>query len=136
MNTIIPAGYRITCTTWENDGDNYQTNYAEGLTKEQAQLKFDLLQLLDGHGNMYEPVDSELASLAVDVKKVLIKHAGRHDVNLDDTDDILDFFQDHISGVAGSSEHYYTRELSSLRVNYIPQQIEMLDVTAEFSKMK
>lgn len=135
MNTIIPAGYRISCTTWENDADNYQTNCVEGLTKEQAHLTMDLVLLLEVHGNMYEPSESEVAKLTADIKKVLIKHTGHADlegVDLEDDDDVLDFFHEYTSDLAGNSEHYYTRVLSSFRVNYIPQQIEMLDVTKEF----
>jgi len=136
MNTIIPAGYRIECTTWENDADVYRTNYAEGLTKEEAKLTVDLLLLLDDeHGNMYEPSETELDNFADAIKKVLAKHADHADLgdlDLDNNDEVTDFFHEYTYDLTGSSEHYYTRVLDSFKVNYIPQQIEMLDVTGEF----
>lgn len=32
----IPKGYALSITTWENDGDEYDTNVVTGLTKEQV----------------------------------------------------------------------------------------------------
>jgi len=34
--TTIPKGYALSITTWENDGDEYDTNTVTGLTKEQV----------------------------------------------------------------------------------------------------
>lgn len=142
MNTIIPAGYRITCTSWENDGDNYNTKTVEGLTREHVHLYTDLLKLLsrrhkDGdHGNLYEPSESECQSLADDVKVVLAKHKGNDvvptDIDFDNVDDVVDFFCDTVYGFTGSSEHYLTRVVESVQVHLIPHPIEMALVTEEF----
>ena len=136
MNTIIPAGYRITCVSWENDGDCYNTKIKEGLSAEETKFLVDLLKVLETHGNLYEPSTTECDELAADVKEVLIRHKSiiTEEVDLSSTDDIVDFFCETVYELTGSSEHYLTREVESVKVQYIPQPIEMLDVTAEFCK--
>jgi hypothetical protein len=142
MNTIIPAGYRITCTSWENDGDNYNTKTVEGLTREHVHLYTDLLKLLsrrhkDGdHGNLYEPGEDECQALADDVKAVLAKHEGNDaipdDIDLSDVDSVVEYFCDVVGDFTGSSEHYLTRVVESVQVHLIPHPIEMALVTEEF----
>lgn len=143
MKTIIPAGYRITCKSWENDGDNYNTKTVEGLTYHQTQFYVDLLKLLSskhlhgiGHGNLYEPNEDECQALANDIKVVLEKHKGSDaipdDVNFDDVDEIVDFFCDVVGDFTGYSEHYLTRVVESIQVHLIPHPIEMALVTEEF----
>jgi hypothetical protein len=39
----IPAGYQVSVTSWENDGDNYRTETIPGLSKEGAQFLVDLV---------------------------------------------------------------------------------------------
>ena len=36
---LIPAGYRVEVTSWENDGDNYNTKSISGIKSESA-VKF------------------------------------------------------------------------------------------------
>lgn len=137
-NTIIPAGYRITCVSWENDGDNYRTKFKEGLSISAAQLYVDLALLLTirkgcDFGNMYEPSDDELEKLADAVSEVLHKH-GITDVQVSDKDEVTDYFFDVMYDFTGASEHYCTRVVESIKVEYIPLPIELTDVTAEFIK--
>lgn len=41
----IPAGYEVRVTSWENDGDNYNTKSALGCTKEKAQVLINILKV-------------------------------------------------------------------------------------------
>ncbi len=81
MKTIIPAGYRVTIESWENDGDNATTKVLEGLTEQDAKFVVDFASLFKsqnnkkpGIGNMYEPDDEERAQVAKAVTAVVKKH--------------------------------------------------------------
>ncbi len=68
--TEIKAGYRLTVTSWENDGDNYNTKSQDGLTKEESVFLVELITLFKSRhnrhglsrtfGNMYDPSDKEI----------------------------------------------------------------------------
>jgi hypothetical protein len=40
----IPAGYQLSITSWENDGDNYKTKILYGLTREDVQFYLHFLK--------------------------------------------------------------------------------------------
>lgn len=44
----IKAGYQVTVTSWENDGDNYNTKIVQGLTQHEAKFMVRVLGLF-GH---------------------------------------------------------------------------------------
>lgn len=44
FGTVIPAGIAMSVTTWENDGDEYQTNTLYNLTREEVQYWVNLLK--------------------------------------------------------------------------------------------
>ena len=133
----IKAGYKIEVTSWENDGDNYSTKSKEGLTKEQTQLYFDICDLMSGKfGNMYEPDESEKDGLYAAVSVILLKHIDVTSLlypNTDFTDleGCNEIFSDIHYELFGSSE-FYTRVVQTLTVTYIPQDVELKDVTHEF----
>lgn len=45
LGSTIKSGYTVSVTTWENDGDNYQTNDIVGLSKEDAKMFIDTLPI-------------------------------------------------------------------------------------------
>lgn len=148
--TTIPAGYRLTVTTWENDADNYATVVQEGLEHADVALKVGLLKLFKsknngkGHGNLYEPSSREIDACAEAVYKTACKHPGeiaRLSKNwVDDWDseggsagiwnclsqDVLYELQ-----VTGAGE-FYTRVVDTVKVEFLPNPIELHDVTSEF----
>lgn len=134
----IKAGYKIEVTSWENDGDNYSTKSKEGLTKEQTQFYFDICNRLSGvFGNMYDPDESEKADLYAAVSDILLKHK---DVALElfeavdfNNETCEEIFSDIHYELFGSSE-FYTRQLESISVTYIPYDLVLEDVTHEFMK--
>lgn len=145
-NTIIPAGYRITVQSWENDADCYAKNIEEGLTAEQTKLYVDALKLLEsapydnpkGHGNLYEPNEAQLMALAVSVKGVLDRHGIVLEDLTGDMEEDADVYNDYfvcelVGDLTSGGDNFYTRIVSSIKVEYVPQPIELLDVTAEFN---
>jgi len=147
--TIIPAGYRLTVTSWENDADNYRTMFKEGLSLEQVKLDLELCQLLlseygptgYGFGNLLD--DDSIHDYQVEILKVLNKHKDilPNDVDLDeemDEDDPysstswFDYVQELNSEYFGNSEGYITRVFESCKVEYISDDIKLEDVTDQF----
>lgn len=138
--TIIPAGYRLTVDSWENDADNRRTVVVEGLSFEKCAFYVELCKLMqdDRYRNLYEPDDGEVeaAQKAFQrlVKKQLKKH-GTVDIDFDDLDD-LEMLADHVGsilydlGLAGGD--YFTRVCDAWKVEYIDAPIVMSDVSKEF----
>ncbi len=149
METIIPAGYRVTVNSWENDGDAKRVVVKEGLSHSRAALYVDFARLFysqnnyhgpKGFGNMYEPRKAELAEAHAAVKDVLIKHFAafcemwgeEYDVHeLDNEDALHDFAGELHYELFGASEYKF-RVLESIKVEHIPFPITMQDVTKEF----
>jgi hypothetical protein len=78
MSKAIPAGYQLHVTTWENDGDHYETTVTSGLSKEDAEFYLHILRQFgskhgeNGLGN--GEIDSE--HLLTIVKEALDLHPG------------------------------------------------------------
>lgn len=147
--TIIPRGYRLTVTSWENDADNYRTMFKESLSLEQVKFDLELCQLLRseygpahyGFGNLLD--DDSIEEYQKAIIKVLNKHKNilPDDVDLDeeiDEDDPysstswFDYVQELNYEYFGSSEGYITRVFDSFKVEYVSEDIKLEDVTLEF----
>ncbi len=150
--TIIPAGYRITIESWENDADNYKTKLMEGLQKESTMFLVDFAKLFysqnnwngpKGHGNMYDPNVSELEAFRKDFEDIVSKHIKENTeaclLQYFYDDENGKFYEDQSDGVMDlayelglSGGDFYTRVLSSIKVEYIPTEIVLNDVTEDF----
>lgn len=149
--TTIKAGYRLTITTWENDGDNYNTKVLEGLDKADVQFHVDILKLFDrsswngpnDFGNMYEPSGDEIYRLAVAIRKVAVKHEAlvrekaewlldEIGEDEDEQPEYMDGAYDFLYDLGIGSGEFYTRVCESIKVEYTPTDIKLQDVTAEF----
>lgn len=144
--TVIPAGYRITVTSWENDADNYRTLTKEGLSLGDARFVRDLCKMLsesswagpEFFGNMYEPSEEEIVELVGAYAELCDKHRGSSELAADaftifgepDSDpDIQGHFCALHSDLCGSSEDYYTRVVEKVVIEYIPEEIKLKIVT-------
>ena len=150
--TIIPAGYRVSITSWENDADNYKTEFMEGLQKSSVEFLIDFAKLfysrhnyhdLEGHGNMYDPSANELKSFREACVEVINNH-----INKDTESNLLQYFWDEDNGGLYEDQHdgimelayelgltggdFFTRVFESAKVEYIPTEIVLQDVTEEF----
>jgi hypothetical protein len=126
--STIKAGYRVTVKSWENDGDHYNTITKDGLSEEDVKLYVDILKLArEDFGNMYDPSDKELEDFGNAVKKVFDKHGRAYDESNceEEGGEIIGEF-------CGYSEHYFTRVVEKITVEYVPQEIVIEDVTTKF----
>lgn len=145
--TIIPKGYRLTVTSWENDADNYNTKSMEGLTKEEIEFLVPFIKLFkskNSHndntnfGNMYSPDEDEIEQANEAVRKLVSKHDvvnfsfGDYFSALDGEDDEHSAWSDFLYNLGLSGGEYFTRVLSSYKIEYIPEELKIQDVTKEF----
>ena len=153
---IIPAGYVMKITTWENDADNYRTETLYGLSKTLtafivALCKLHRLRHNSGgayFGNMYEPSDSEIEAyknainglitgqmplLTEDDKSFMFGDVDDmvgtgYDAEITQFDYLTEFLYD--IGICGSE--FYTRVFHSCSIEYNPTEIQWEDVTSDF----
>ena len=144
--TIIKAGYRVSVKTWENDADNYNNGLVEGLTKDEAKFVVDFIKLFSsqndhrnrGIGNMYDPDKDERLSAEEKVKAVVDSHkdmlvasealaAFIYEGEFND-----DGWRDFAYNMTLAGGEFYTRVMDSYKVEFIPQDVELQDVTEEF----
>lgn len=147
--TAIKKGYRVSIETWENDGDHYNTKVIEGLSKEAAQFLVDFSKFFYSQssrkngsinfGNMYEPSDEEFDELVEHVGPLIIrnfdilKEFGYSYLDKNDRGEcVLDIISDLLLDTQGSSEDFWSRVTSSIKVEYIPVDVELDDVSKEF----
>ena len=139
METIIPAGYRVTVDSWENDADAKRTIVKEGLAIDVAKFFVDFARLFysqnsyrrpKGFGNMYEPSREKLKEAHAAAKKVILDNWGAFrqmwdDVEkeeLEDDDCIWDLTAELHHELFGWSEYHF-RVLEKVKVEYLPVEI-------------
>ena len=146
--TIIKKGYRVTVKTWENDADNYKSGSIEGLSHQEAAFLVDFVKLFSsqndrrnrGIGNMYDPSEAEREKAFERVKKVVEKHRtaveNNEEIKQYFFDEDVYFFEDvwaeYAYELTLSGGVFYTRVMDSYKVEFIPQDIVLEDVTGEF----
>lgn len=140
----IKAGYRITVTSWENDGDYPNTVIMDGLDEATAKLDVKVLKLIEHrvgqYGNMpyyYDDDDARLVGLkqaCFDIMNTpehiaIIESAYGETISDFDIDDAFDYACEYVFGeYAGSSENYYTRMAETILVEYVPNEITFTEV--------
>jgi hypothetical protein len=150
--TIIPAGYRVTIESWENDADNYKTKVVEGLNESSVKFIIDFVKLFysknnyhgpKGFGNIYDPSEKECKAFEEAYNNVVNSHIEKdteEKIRQYFWDDEVDgFYEDHCEGVMDFAYDlglrggdFYTRVLDSYKVEYVPVEIILQDVTEEF----
>lgn len=131
----IPKGYRLTVESCENDGDFSDTTVIEGLSKEDVKQFVLLCKLMEteDYGNLYYPEEKEKVALfnAINAIFNLVKDCT---VTLENIEEYEDDFWEILykSGFTGKAESQYTRYCNGYKVEYIPEDIFIEDVTGEF----
>ena len=139
MFNLIPAGYRFTFNSWENDGDNKRTIVMEGVSEKEAHLFANLAKLIKLRGtgleNAYDP-DKKAKQKAYE-KLFPLFEAHREVFDDDDFElfvgnvgQMVDYISEYMLGY--SDEEYWLRVLESYKIEYIPQEIKIDDVTDKF----
>lgn len=134
---VVNAGYTITVTSWENDGDNYNTKSIIVDTLEEAEAIYKLMQLCESKNNQPNGViklgnscdfDEEQENLIVNFLKnnpVLYKNID-FEFGVDEDDDryaFFDIFNDITCNLLGNSEYYACRVMEKCVVTYSPEDV-------------
>jgi hypothetical protein len=135
---IAKAGWTITVTSWENDGDYGSTESHTVTEKRHAEFFVKLANSLGGdseYGNMYEPYEEQKDGLnqaimelvtSCGVEDLLPGREAWHDSDSEQLYGLLDFI-----GLSGTD--FYTRYMQSVTVTYSPGDIFVEDVTEDFT---
>lgn len=138
--TTISAGYRLTVSSWENDGDNYNTKVLDGLSREECAFYVDLCKLLQGSttsdrlANLYEPSDAELKMLGAALQGVARNHSTEITQleNIDDIELVSDQLMDVLYDLGLTGAEFHTRVCSKWMVEHLPVDVTLTEVTEEF----
>lgn len=158
--TVIPAGYRVSVTSWENDADHRKTNVFEGLTKERVEFLAELLPHFKSgsnnggktFGNMYQPSDDRLAEACGRIREIMERHrAGLTEYELELLDETAGMnlkdategggsdmynFGEIVGEFLSYSGDYTFRVFDTMQVEFVPHEIRMQDVTKKFKLHK
>lgn len=132
---IVP-GYRVQVTTWENDGDNYNTEAMDGLDENEVRFVLHVCKLFGSSfpnslGN--EDLHGEAFVLALQVHLTNFDGTIPSDwVPAGDEEEYLEDFYCDLLGNLGinGTEYGYWRVFEDAQVYLVPQPI--LNVTKKF----
>ena len=146
LDTVIPAGCRLTVITWENDADNYQTVIKEGLSISDTSFFTDLCKaFLHSNDydhricNLYDPSEADILRVYSTVALIMLKHAQTDHQPSDPedlSDDDLNIIGEHCNeflydlGITGGE--FFTRVVESYKVEYVDTPIVLKNITAVF----
>jgi len=145
MKTVIPAGYRLSISSWENGGDLWYTNVLEGLSKERVEMLIAVCKLFvsyrdGGYGNAYESRYDDVIAAGDAVLHVMLKEYPQGATceeaewigGIVDDSDLYDFVVEYVSDLFGSDGEFTFRVFESAKVEWIPEDIHIEDVSKEF----
>jgi hypothetical protein len=140
MKILYSKGYLIRVTSWENDGDNYNTKEIQVITEQEARTivefcnlfgssshnEYDIGNLCDGDGVSARPA----------FRAFYYKHPNFVNLTLSDCEDeeeevdtICDAMMDvaYDLGLSGG-EYFYTRVCETVEVYHIPADVVVEEV--------
>jgi len=128
MKKVVSKGYTITVTSWENDGDNYNTLSLVEENKDKAKAIVEMCKTIfrscnngdGGIGNMSEDDESSAA-------EVIIPFMKRHPILYDNKEltdkELVNLCMKYNRELMGYSEWYYSRVFESCVVTYSDSDI-------------
>lgn len=143
METVIPAGYRVSVASWENDGDAKRTITKEGLSREMAKFFVEAAAVFGSYGNQYSPSDAQLKVVHRKMREVIFANWEAFSQMWDDlTKEEMDTGDDLDSAIwdVTAELHYELlgggdfrfRQMETIKVEHLPVEVRMKDVTGEF----
>ena len=124
---IVPKGYTLSITSWENDADYYATNDYTVDNKELAKEILDFCNMCRSGSNNQTTVGNGHAQ---ERKNIIIEFFKTHplisehlDVDINKDGFIMDAFYDLAFYLFGSSEFYDCRVFDSAVVMYSPTDV-------------
>lgn len=150
--STIEAGYRVTITSWENDADNYRTVIRGGFAAPQMAFLVELLKHMESNsnggfeqeqfGNLYDPDEFEMDSFSRFILRLAKKHGVEcnPDAEYEDKYDLYGAAEQAMYDKIGtdlydlglSGGDFYTRVCEKYVVEYVPEPVEIEDVTHQF----
>lgn len=130
---VINKGYTLQVTSWENDGDNYQTKSKTVDTIEKVKLLHSLLQLCTSENNNPPGVirlGNSVGGFSEDQEDLLRDFFTENNIIFDfkDGEYIYDTFFEEIGGLLGHSEFYTCRVFDSCSVTYSPEDVYLEEI--------
>lgn len=143
--SVIKAGYRITVESYENNGDACRTVTVDGLSLDDAKFHARILSLINTtsqYGCMLSDDEELVDSFVYECRSII--NSGKYVVNglhtldtISTSNDVLfDFIKDEIlSQYVGYPEYdiYATRKVDNITVEFIPTEIDLGDITSQFT---
>lgn len=143
--SVIKAGYRITVESYENNGDACRTVTVDGLSLDDAKFHARILSLINTtsqYGCMLSDDEELVDSFVYECRSII--DSGKYVVNglhtldtISTSNDVLfDFIKDEIlSQYVGYPEYdiYATRKVDNITVEFIPTEIDLGDITSQFT---
>ena len=130
---IVPKGYTLYITSWENDADYYATNDYTVDNKDLAKEILDLCNLCVSGSNNKTTVGNGYANSRQDL---IVKFFKQHqllseylEIDVNNKDSIMDAFYELTYDLFGSSEYYDCRAFSDATVIYSPVDVYAEKVT-------
>lgn len=129
---MIKAGYQITITSWENDGDNYNNITLSGLTKARVTYIIAMCKLFTStkHGNLYDSYCNSAEVSLAQIDMAALASAYTDVVDSDELDCLFLEPVEYMTQFLGNGEYFTFRVFDSYKVHYIP--VDIADVTHEF----
>jgi hypothetical protein len=134
---IIPAGYHLSVTSWENDGDNYNTKHYHTTNRGDIEFIVAMFKMFKENDfeNWYEDIEDERiydsTAALLDEYELVISQELR-DVLTDEGIFSLDGFRELLWDLGLSNGEWALRVVDKYEVLYYPVAIKIEDVTSEF----
>ena len=136
---VVSKGYTVTCESWENDGDNYNTKSVIVQSKKTAEALYQMCKILfqsenkrgQGIGNSSDVDDSIKEKIRNFMKQYPYLLNDEELMELaeceEDEEQELDFYESICNHwkyeLLGGSEYYYCRVAETTTVTYSPEDI-------------
>lgn len=132
---IVNKGYTIEVVSWENDADNYATNYKTVATIEEVDALIEMMELCRSSSNRpkgdirvgntyeYDGFDEAQKEVVIEfMQKNFTVLFPKMDISKLDEDALIDLFIDKTQDLLRGGE-FYCRVCESYTVTYYPEDI-------------
>lgn len=132
MIKVINKGYTLTVTSWENDGDNYNTLSKTVATKEEAKVWYNMMEVCSSAnlGNECDEFDEDQKEAITEFMnsnhEALMSQEDWDEI--EDYDDLETWFLDFVNELLGVSEYYLCRVVESVVITYSPEDIYLEEI--------
>jgi hypothetical protein len=129
MKKVINKGYTLTVVSWENDGDNYNTQSKTVETLEESEKLYNICKkvFVSCH-NGEKGVGNSMGGKSKHVLFRYIKNNQDLFPDLTTEDDILNYFYNLSDELLGGSEYYDFRVCESCTVTYSPEDVYLEEI--------